>query len=291
MTQFIQQVINGLSVGSIYAIVALGYTMVYGIIKLINFAHGEVYMVGAYIGYICIAMLGLNVYVSLLIAMAGCALLGVIIEKVAYKPLRKSAKIATLTTAIGVSFLLQYVMMYIFGADIRTFPTQPNPIYTIGGIQINFQQIQIFVITILLMVGLHFIVKKTKIGKAMRAVSVDAETAQLMGISTDNTISFTFAIGSALAGAAGVIIGIYYTSINPLMGSAYGIKTFVAAVLGGIGIIPGAMLGGFVIGLSEIFVSGYISSTLKDGVVYAILIAILLFKPTGILGKNTKDKV
>lgn len=292
MDQFLQQVINGLSLGSIYALLALGYTMVYGIIKLINFAHGEIYMVGAYIGYMAIQDLKLGFIPALLLAMAFCAILGVVIERVAYKPLRNATRIAALITAIGVSFFLQYVMIYFMGADVRTFPqTVPSKIYHFGGVQVNEQQIYIFVISIVLMFLLQFVVKQTKMGKAMRAVSVDSDAAKLMGINVDATISFTFALGSALAGAAGVLVGIYYNSINPLMGAAPGLKAFVAAVFGGIGIIPGAMLGGLSIGVTEIMVSGYGSSLVRDAVVYIILILVLLIKPSGLLGKNKKEKV
>lgn len=292
MDQFLQQVVNGLSLGSIYALLALGYTMVYGIIKLINFAHGEIYMVGAYVGYTAIQNWGLGLIPALFVAMTFCAVLGVLIERVAYRPLRNATRIAALITAIGVSFLLQYVMILLMGPDVRTFPeTVPAKIFKFGGVQINEQQIYIFVISIILMFLLQFIVKKTKMGKAMRAVSVDSDAAKLMGINVDTTISFTFALGSALAGAAGVLVGVYYNSINPLMGAVPGLKAFVAAVFGGIGIIPGAMLGGLSIGVTEIMVSGYASSLIKDAVVYAILILVLLIKPSGLLGKNKKEKV
>lgn len=291
MTQFLQQLVNGLSLGSIYALIALGYTMVYGIIKLINFAHGDIYMVGAFIGYIVIVVFKLPTWIALPLAMLLCAILGVVIERVAYKPLRKAPKITVLITAIGVAFLLEYTMMYFFGADVRTFANISTEPYMIAGVRISQQQIQIFGITIVLMLLLQYIVHQTKMGKAMRAVSVDSEAAQLMGINVDNTISFTFAIGSALAGAAGVLVGLFYNSIDPLMGVSYGLKAFVAAVLGGIGLIPGAMIGGLVIGLTEIFVTGYVSSLIKDGVVYGILIIVLFLRPAGLLGKNTKEKV
>lgn len=295
MIEFLQQLVNGLSLGSVIALVALGYTMVYGIIKLINFAHGEIFMIGAYVGYLVMANLPLPFYVSFVIALLAalcfCAIFGVLVEKVAYKPLRKAPRIAALITAIGVSFLLQYLMMFIFGADPKTFPIQELKSYEFSGVVIKEIQIIIIVIAFLLMVALQFIVHKTKIGKAMRAVSVDAEAAQLMGIKPDTTISYTFALGSALAGIAGVLIGIYYNSIDPLMGSAYGTKAFIAAVFGGIGIIPGAMVGGLTIGFTEIFMSGYFSSLLKDGAVYLILILILVIKPTGLLGKKEGEKV
>ncbi|AOA01275.1 MULTISPECIES: branched-chain amino acid ABC transporter permease [Carnobacterium] len=292
MENFIQQLINGLSLGSIYALIALGYTMVYGIIKLINFAHGEVYMVGSYVGYTVIRNFNLGLIPALLFSMVFCAILGVVVERVAYKPLRKATRVAALITAIGVSFLLQYIVLFIMGPEVKAFPeTLQNKSYSLGGITIDEQQITIFVVTIVLMLALQFIVKKTKMGKAMRAVSVDADAAKLMGINVDNTISFTFALGSALAGAAGVLVGIYYNSISPMMGTAPGLKAFIAAVLGGIGLIPGAMFGGFTIGIIETLISGYGNSMIKDAVVYGILIVILIVKPSGLLGKNTKEKV
>ncbi|MCA9765024.1 MAG: branched-chain amino acid ABC transporter permease [Carnobacterium sp.] len=292
MENFIQQLINGLSLGSIYALIALGYTMVYGIIKLINFAHGEIYMVGAFIGYATIHTFQLGLIPSLIISMGFCALLGALIERVAYKPLRKATRVAALITAIGVSFLLQNVMIYIVGPQVRAFPQViENKVYSVGNIQINQTQITIFLTTIILMVALQFIVKQTKMGKAMRAVSTDADAARLMGINVDNVISFTFILGSSLAGAAGVLVGMYYNSIDPLMGVAPGLKAFIAAVLGGIGIIPGALVGGFAIGIIETLISGYGSSLIKDAVVYLILIIILIVKPTGLLGKNKKEKV
>ena len=294
MTELIQQLINGLSLGSIYALIALGYTMVYGIIQLINFAHGDVYMVGAYVGYFCMARVGLDIFTSLVVAMIACTVLGVLIERIAYKPLRNSTRIAVLITAIGVSLLLEYGMMFLVGPEVRAYPPMPGFLeatYNIGGVIIRAQQILIISIAIILMVGLQFIVRRTKVGKAMRAVSQDADAARLMGISVDNTISITFALGSALAGAAGVLVGVYYNSIDPLMGILPGLKAFVAAVLGGIGLIPGALIGGYVIGAVETLVAGYGFSMYKDAVVFAILIGVLMIKPTGILGKNVREKV
>lgn len=293
MEQLIQQLVNGLSLGSIYALISLGYTMVYGIIKLINFAHGDIYMIGAYVGYICTRHLGLGFIESLLISMVFCALLGILIEKIAYKPLRNSARITALITAIGVSLFLEYSTMAVAKATVRTYPdVLKNTTFSpIKGVIINTQQVYIFTITIILMLLLQFIVHKTRIGKAMRAVSADKDAARLMGINVNNTISFTFAIGSALAGAAGVLVGIYYNTINPLMGMLPGLKAFVAAVFGGIGIIPGAFIGGLTIGIIETMVSGYISSLYKDAVAFAILILILLVKPSGLLGKNIREKV
>lgn len=292
MTVFFQQLINGLSLGSIYALIALGYTMVYGIIKLINFAHGDIYMLGAYIGFMAITVLGVGFFPSLLIAMVGCAILGVVIERIAYKPLRNATRIAALITAIGVSYFIEAMTQRIMGTNVRAFPNVlSSEVIQFAGLRISYQQIYIFITTVVLMLILQTIVKKTKVGRAMRAVSVDADAARLMGINVDATISYTFAIGSALAGAAGVLVGIYYNSINPLMGMVPGVKAFIAAVFGGIGIVPGAMFGGFFIGIAEALVSGYGGSLYKDAVVYIILIIILIIKPAGLLGKNVKEKV
>lgn len=294
MEQFLQQIINGISLGSIYALIALGYTMVYGIIKLINFAHCDVYMLGAYVGYLCMTSFHLGFLPSMLIAMVFCIVVGITIEKIAYRPLRNATRIAVLITAIGVSLFIEYGTMFFVKADIRSYPPLTGfmaQTFKLGDINITMQQVIIFVVTILLMVLLQFVVKRTKIGKAMRAVSLDRDAAELMGISVDTTISFTFALGSALAGAAGVLVGIYYNSINPLMGVLPGLKAFVAAVFGGIGIIPGAMIGGYFIGTVEVMVAGYGNSMFKDAVVFAILILILIVKPSGLLGKETREKV
>ena len=288
----LQQLVNGLILGSVYALLALGYTMVYGIIKLINFAHGDIYMIGAFMGYYLINILKFNFFLSLILAMIGTAILGVLIEFLAYRPLRNSTRIAALITAIGVSFLLEYGMIFFVGANTRSFPQVIKTVrFNLGPISISNIQLLILGISIFLMVALQFIVQKTKMGKAMRAVSVDSDAAQLMGINVNRTISFTFALGSALAGAAGVLIALYYNSLEPLMGMTPGIKSFVAAVLGGIGIIPGAGLGGFVIGLLETFATALGLSDFRDAIVYAILIVILLIRPAGILGKNVKEKV
>ena len=288
----LQQLVNGLILGSVYALLALGYTMVYGIIKLINFAHGDIYMIGAFMGYYLINILKFNFFLSLILAMIGTAILGVLIEFLAYRPLRNSTRIAALITAIGVSFLLEYGMIFFVGANTRSFPQVIKTVrFNLGPISISNIQLLILGISIFLMVALQFIVQKTKMGKAMRAVSVDSDAAQLMRINVNRTISFTFALGSALAGAAGVLIALYYNSLEPLMGMTPGIKSFVAAVLGGIGIIPGAALGGFVIGLLETFATALGLSDFRDAIVYAILIVILLIRPAGILGKNVKEKV
>ncbi|MEG0285409.1 MAG: branched-chain amino acid ABC transporter permease [Vagococcus sp.] len=289
---FFQQLVNGLSLGSIYALLALGYTMVYGIIKLINFAHGEIYMVGAFVGYYVTNELKLSLIPTLLISMAVCSVLGVLIEFLAYRPLRKSTRIAALITAIGVSFLIQALMIYFIGADTRPFPQiVENTNYDLGLFTISKIQLMILITSIVLMFLLQVIVRYTKMGKAMRAVSVDADAAQLMGINVNHTISFTFALGSSLAAAGGVLIGLYYNSIDPMMGVAPGLKAFIAAVFGGIGIIPGAALGGFAIGVIETFVSALGFTAYRDAVVYGILIVVLLVRPAGLLGKNVKEKV
>lgn len=288
----LQQLINGLILGSVYALLALGYTMVYGIIKLINFAHGDIYMMGAFIGYFLITKYHMNFFVALVLTMVLTAILGVVIEFLAYRPLRNSTRIAALITAIGVSFFLEYSMVRLVGANKHAFPqTLATVKYNLGSVSVTNVQLIILGVSIFLMLALQFIVQKTKMGKAMRAVSVDSDAAQLMGINVNSTISFTFALGSALAGAGGVLIGLYYNSVDPLMGMVPGIKAFVAAVLGGIGIIPGAAVGGFMIGLLETFSVSIGLASYKDAVVYAVLIIILLVRPAGILGKNLKEKV
>ena len=290
--QLIQQLINGVSLGSIYALIALGYTMIYGIIKLINFAHGDIYMVGAYIGFFAITFGHLPILPALLISMAVTACLGMLVEKLAYKPLRHAPRISILITAIGVSFFLEYASMYFVTPTPRTFPNVIDNIsFNLAGFVVNGQQLLIFSITIILMAILTYIVQKTKLGKAMRAASFDTETAQLMGVDSDKVISMTFCIGSALAAAAGVLVGVYYNTIDPLMGIMPGLKAFVAAVLGGIGILPGAVVGGIILGVIEALVSGFISSTFRDAAAFAILILVLLIKPSGLFGKNTSEKV
>lgn len=293
MIQFLQQMINGLSLGSIYALIALGYTMVYGIIKLINFAHGDVYMLGAFVAFYATTFFHLNFFVALVVAMVLCGVLGVVIERIAYKPLRHATRITALITAMGVSYVLEYTTQYFAGSEVKTFPTDllDNTAFSFGDVRITMMQIYIFVITIVLMIILTYIVSKTKMGRAMRAVSVDEDAAKLMGINVDTTISFTFFLGSCLAGVAGVLVGVYYNSINPLMGMTPGLKAFIAAVFGGIGNIPGAMIGGLFIGIAETLVTAYGSSLYKDAIVYVILILVLILKPDGLLGKNVKEKV
>ncbi|MFF2447341.1 branched-chain amino acid ABC transporter permease [Neobacillus sp. NPDC058068] len=293
MEQFIQQLVNGISIGSIYALIALGYTMVYGIVKLINFAHGDVFMVGAFIGFYSITIFHLGFFPALLISMAACAIFGVLIERIAYKPLRNATRIAALITAIGVSLFIEYGTIYVRGAQLESYPDNIVPLknFEIFGVTISGKSILILAVSICLMIVLQFIVHKTKIGKAMRAVSHDMDAARLMGINVNNTISATFAIGSALAGAAGVIFGMYYTKIEPLMGIIPGLKAFVAAVFGGIGIIPGAMTGGLILGVIEALVSATGGSLWRDAVAFVVLILILIFRPAGLLGKNVREKV
>lgn len=292
LEQLCQQLINGVSLGSIYALIALGYTMIYGIMKLINFAHGDIYMLGAYFGYWAITRLGLSFLPAIILAMLGAAIVGIIVERLAYRPMRNAPRIAILITAIGVSFLLEYGMILFVSPQPKTFPPVfEATVYHMGPLVVNSQQIIILVVSLLLMGLLTYIVNNTTAGKAMRAVSFDADAARLMGIDIDRTIAMTFAIGSALAAAGGVLVGVYYNSIDPLMGMTPGIKAFVAAVLGGIGIIPGAMLGGIILGVVEALVAGIGLSTFRDAAAFLILIFILLYKPAGLLGKNVSEKV
>jgi len=292
MQQILQQLVNGISLGSIYALIALGYTMIYGIIKLINFAHGDVYMVGAYTGFFAVTFAGFPLWAAIIAAMVVTGILGVLIERIAYKPLRNAPKISVLITAIGVSFFLEYTSMYFVSPTPRTFPDLFGDVaWSIGPLVVNGQQVLILALTFVLMLILPYIVQRTKMGKAMRAASFDTETAQLMGIDADKVISFTFCVGSALAAVAGVLVGVYYNSIDPLMGIMPGLKAFIAAVLGGIGILPGAVAGGLILGIVEAFVSGFISSTFRDAAAFAILILVLLIRPTGLFGKNVKEKV
>ena len=290
--EFIQQLINGLALGSVYALLALGYTMVYGIIQLINFAHGEIYMIGAFAGFYSATTLKLPLIPTLLVAMAVSSLAGIIIEKIAYKPLRNSPRITLLITAIGVSLLLQNSMRILVGSDPKPFPDLIKAgALNIGAVQIQWKTILMFLVSALLVIVLQFIVYKTKLGKAMGAASQDIEAASLMGINVNNTISFTFALGSALAGIAGVLVAISYPSITPYIGVMPGLKSFVAAVLGGIGSIPGALVGGLLIGILETLSKAYISTSFSDAIVFGILILILLIKPSGLLGKKANVKV
>lgn len=292
---FISYLINGISLGSVYAIIALGYTMVYGIAKMLNFAHGDVIMVGAYIVLTCVTGTGLNPIVAIIIATIACTIFGVVIEGVAYRPLRNAASpLAVLITAIGVSYLLQNLALLIFGSNTKSFPEViklPNLKLAGGKLTITGTTILTIVLCIVIMAGLMLFINKTKAGQAMLAVSEDKGAAQLMGINVNKTISMTFAIGSALAAIAGVLLCSAYPSLTPYTGAMPGIKAFVAAVFGGIGSVPGALIGGIILGIIEILGKAYISSQLADAIVFAVLIVVLLVKPTGILGKNIQEKV
>ena len=287
----LSQLINGIQLGSIYALVALGYTMVYGIVRLINFAHGEIIMLGAYCVWFMMARMSVPAIPAVLAAVVFCTLLGMTIEKVAYKPLRQSARISLLITAIGISLLLQNLVQLFLSPDPRMFTNIFPGSVSAGKLHFSMTTIVTIAVSVVMMAFLTVLVNRTKIGKAMRAVSEDGEAARLMGINVNNTISFTFAVGSSLAAIAAVLYCCSYAQIQPTMGSMLGLKAFVAAVLGGIGSIPGAVLGGFVIGIAEAFTKAYISSSLTDAVVFGILIVVLLLKPTGILGRSVSEKV
>lgn len=292
---FISYLINGLSLGSVYAIIALGYTMVYGIAKMLNFAHGDVIMIGAYVALTSMTSVGLPPAAAVLIAVVACTVLGVLIERIAYKPLRNaSSSLAVLITAIGVSYLLQNVALLVFGANAQTFQSVIfwKGVSLAGGtLNISGVTIVTIVACLVIMAVLTAFVQKTKSGQAMRAVSEDRGAAMLMGINVNGTIALTFAIGSALAAIAGVLLCSAYPSLSPYTGALPGIKAFVAAVFGGIGSIPGAFIGGLLLGIIEIFGRAYISSQMADAIVFAVLILVLLIKPTGLLGKNIQEKV
>ncbi|MCL1862087.1 MAG: branched-chain amino acid ABC transporter permease [Defluviitaleaceae bacterium] len=295
MEMFVMQLINGLSIGSIYALVALGYTMVYGIVKLINFAHGDVIMVGAYIIFLLVMYTGMHFVPAVLIAMAGCALLGVLMEKIAYKPLRNASRLSALITAIGVSLFLQNLFMTIFSPAPRPFPTigLQGSVRIFGNATVSNLAIVTIVVSLVMMGLLQIFVKMTKMGKAMRAVSEDAGAASLMGINVNTTIAITFAVGSALAAVGSFLFASTFPQVQPFMGLDMGLKAFVAAVLGGIGVIPGAMLGGLLLGIIEVMTRAFIpgGTQWSDAVVFSLLIIILLLKPSGLMGKSVGEKV
>lgn len=291
---FISNLISGIRLGSIYAIIALGYTMVYGIAKMLNFAHGDVIMIGAYSAFVALYKANLPLPIALIISIIICTLLGVIIERLAYKPLRQASSLAVLITAIGVSYFLQNLALLIWGSAAKIFPT----ILDYGSInlfndqlKLSYQMLITITVCIVIMILLNLFIKKTKIGKAMRACSEDKEAAALMGINVDNIISLTFAIGSGLAAIAALLLCAAYPTVTPTLGSMPGIKAFTAAVIGGIGSIPGALLGGLLLGVIEIIVKAYGLSELTDAIAFGVLILVLLFKPTGLLGKKVKEKV
>lgn len=291
---FISYLINGISLGSIYAIIALGYTMVYGIAKMLNFAHGDVIMIGCYIVFTLMSGFSMNSMASLAAAIIGCTILGIVIEKIAYKPLRKASPLAVLITAIGVSYFLQNLALIIFGADTKSFTSvvamEPMKLAD-GSLTISGVTIVTVVVCVVIMIALMTFIKKSKSGQAMLAVSEDKDAAQLMGVNVNKTISLTFAIGSGLAAIAGVLLCSAYPTLSPYTGSMPGIKAFTAAVFGGIGSIPGAFVGGILLGIIEILGRAYISSQLSDAIVFAVLVIVLLVKPTGILGKPIQEKV
>jgi branched-chain amino acid transport system permease protein len=296
----LQQLLNGVTWGSIYALVALGYTMVYGVLRLINFAHGEIYMVGAMTGYYAARAFGVagepsihGLVLVLLASMVVCALLGALIERVAYRPLRNAGRLAPLITAIGVSLLLQNAGQLVFGADPKFFPAlvRSEELVRVGGVALSNVQLTVLLTALVLMAGLQWIVRRTRFGRAMRAVSYDAPAAALMGVPVDRVILGTFVLGSVLAAAAGILVGLSNPKIDPLMGLMPGLKAFVAAVLGGIGSVPGAMVGGIVLGVIETFVTAYLSSTYRDAIAFVILVLILLYRPTGLFGAPQVEKV
>lgn len=290
--EFFEQLLNGLNRGSIYALIALGYTMVYGIAKMLNFAHGDVIMVGAYTLSVSASMLGISPYLGVLASIVFCAVLGVVLEKVAYKPLRNSSPLAVLITAIGVSYFLQSLALLIFGSQQQKVASVINiPSIYLGSIELTGESIVTLGVTIIIMIALTLFIKKTKTGRAMLALSEDRGAAQLMGINVNRTISITFAIGSGLAAVAGVLFVSSYGFVGPYTGSLPGIKAFVAAVLGGIGSIPGAMLGGILLGVIESFAQAYISTQLSDAIVFGVLILVLLVRPAGLLGRKKIEKV
>ena len=292
MDKLIQTLISGLSLGSIYALIALGYTMVYGIAKMLNFAHGDIIMVGAYAVITAVFTMGLPPFIAILISIALCALLGIVIEFLAYRPLRQAQPLAVLITAIGVSYLLQNLALLIYGSEQKAFPTiVALPTVHVGGVYIDGITLATLVVTAVIMVALSLFINKTRMGKAMRAVSEDKEAAELMGISVNRTITVTFAIGSALAGVAAIFYGAAYTYIRPTTGAMPGIKAFTAAVFGGIGSIPGAMLGGILLGVIEQLSKTYISTLWADAIVFGVLVVVLVVKPTGLLGKKISEKV
>lgn len=293
---FLQQLVNGITLGGVYALIAVGYTMVYGVIQLINFAHGEIYMLGAFLAYSMVTVLGLPFLAAFILTILICSGFGIILDFIAYRPLRKAPRLAALITAIGMSIFLQNLAMMIWGSQIKSYPRDVLPeifsktAWNVGDVTLSWLQIFILVITIVSMAILHLVIHRTRIGTAMRAVSQDKTTSALMGIGVNRVISFTFAVGSAMGGMAGILVGLYYNAIFPTMGYIAGIKAFAAAVLGGIGSVPGAMLGGGVLGIAEVIGAGYISSEYRDGISYAVMIAVILFKPAGLIGRQIGEK-
>ena len=292
---FLQQLVNGLIIGGIYAMIAVGYTMIYGVVQLINFAHGEIYMLGAFFAVTFISVLGLPFYAAFILAMVCCAICGMLLDVVAYRPLRNSPRLAALITAIGMSIFLQNLAMIIWGSRPKPFPHGTIPAYfdntavTFGGVNLSWFHLFIFGLTLAMMIGLNLIIKKTRWGKAMRAVAQNKTMAALTGINVNRVITYTFALAGALGGAAGVMVGAYYNSLYPTMGYVAGVKAFAAAVLGGIGSVPGAMLGGVLLGVAEALGAGYLSSLYRDGISYAVMIIVIILIPAGLFGKLIKE--
>ena len=301
MALFLEQLLNGLTVGSVYAVVALGYTMVYGVLRLINFAHGELFMLGAYLGFTLLVAtglggalpLGLALLLLLLVVMGVVALLGLVIERVAYRPLRRANRLTAVVSALGVSIFLQNGAMLLWGPRYRAYPAWalPEVRWTVAGLHLSLMQVVILAVALVLMVGLYLLIQKTMLGTAIRATAIDHDTARLMGINVDRIIQFIFFIGPALGAAAGVLLGLYYRQVHFTMGWIYGLKAFTAAILGGIGNIPGAMIGGLLLGILEMLGAGYLSAAWKDAFVFMILILLLILRPTGLLGERVAEKV
>jgi len=294
---FLQQLVNGITLGGVYALIAVGYTMVYGVIQLINFAHGEIYMLGAFLAYTMVTFFHIPFFVAFFLTIFICAGCGVILDFVAYRPLRNAPRLAALITAIGMSIFLQNLALMIWGAQIKSYPRDLLPeiffqtALSFGDVTLSWLQVFILSVTLVFMIILHLIIHKTRVGTAMRAISQDKISSSLMGISVNRVISFTFAIGSAMGGMAGILVGLYYNAIFPTMGYIAGVKAFAAAVLGGIGSVPGAMLGGGVLGIAEVMGAGYLSSEYRDGISYAVMILVILFKPSGLVGRLNTEKV
>lgn len=292
---FLELLINGITLGGIYALIAVGYTMVYGVIQLINFAHGEVYMLGAFFALTFITALNMPFYAAFALAMAGGAICGILLDVVAYRPLRNSPRLACLITAIGMSIFLQNLAMIIWGSRPLPFPQAALPKYlhetaaTIGTANLTWLQIYILALTVIFMVGLNLIIHKTNVGKAMRAVAQNKTMASLVGINVNRVITVTFALAGSLGAAAGILVGAYYNSVYPLMGYTAGVKAFAAAVLGGIGSVPGAMFGGLILGIAEALGAGYLSSLYRDGISYAVMISVIIFIPAGLFGKLSRE--
>ncbi len=292
---FLQQVINGLTLGGIYAMIEVGYTMIYGVIQLINFAHGEIFMLGSFFALMFISVFGMPFYTAFFLSMACCSVCGMLLDVVAYRPLRQSPRLAALITAIGMSIFLQNLAMVIWGSRPKPFPQDALPAYfekvavSFGGVNLSWFHLFIYGLTIGMMVGLNLIIKKTRWGKAMRAIAQNKTMASLAGINVNQVISYTFALAGALGGAAGIMVGAYYNALYPTMGYVYGVKAFAAAVLGGIGSVPGAMLGGVVLGVAEAFGAGYLSSLYRDGISYAVMIIVIILIPAGLFGKVLKE--